>query len=102
MAMNPMLETDPDKLRMQAEVHARAIDRIKAERAENTRIRAEAATLGPLYYETKRAVHDVADSREAALIREQQRHERMREQLLTGAAHFEQMNADNRNQLRNV
>ena len=54
--MKQEFQTDTDALRRQAEVHETAIDAIKAARAENTQIKDQAQTLGPLFYEVKRAI----------------------------------------------
>ncbi len=97
--MSVVFQVDPAELRRRAEVHAQAIDEIKAARADNERMKTEAETLGPLYHQVKAATNDVAAKRDAALASEQQRHERMREELLASAASYEAIKADNQKRL---
>ena len=54
--MNVVFQADPSELRRQAEVHAQAIDQIKAARADIERMTSEAQTLGPLYHQVVAAV----------------------------------------------
>ena len=97
--MSVVFQVDPAELRRRAEVHAQAIDQIKAARADNERMTSEAQTLGPLYHQVKASVNDVATKRDQALASEQQRHEQMRDALLTSASEYEQMEAENRARL---
>lgn len=97
--MNVVFEVDPAELRRRAEVHAQAIDQIVAARADNERMISDAQTLGPLYHQVKASVVDVAAKRDAALASEQQRHEKMRDALLTSAAEYERIESENRAQL---
>ncbi|WP_308161691.1 type VII secretion target [Mycolicibacterium goodii] len=91
-----VFQADPSELRRQAEVHAQAIDQIKAARADNERMTSEAQTLGPLYHQVKASVDEVAAKRDAALASEQARHEQMRDALLQSATEFEQREAENK------
>lgn len=90
------VQVDPSDLRRRAEVHAQAVDEIKAARADNERMTAEAQTLGPLYHQVKASVDEVAAKRDAALASEQARHEQMRDALLASAAGYERIEAENR------
>lgn len=94
-----VFQVDPADLRRRAEVHAQAIDEIKAARADNERMTTEAQTLGPLYHQVKASVNDVAAKRDAALASEQRRHEQMRDALLTAASEYERTESDNRAKL---
>lgn len=94
--MTVPLEVDPAELRRRAELHAQAIDEIKAARADHERVNSEAQTLGPLYHQVRASVTEVMSKRDAALAGEQQRHERMRESLLLAAAEYERVEAENR------
>jgi small-conductance mechanosensitive channel len=94
--MSVVFQADPAELRRLAEVHAQAIDQIKAARADNERMTSEAQTLGPLYHQVKAATDDVAAKRDAALASEQARHEQMRDALLQSATDFEQREEQNR------
>ena len=97
--MNVPLEVDPAELRRRAELHAQAIDQIKAARADNVRINSEAETLGPLYHQVRASINEVTSKRDQALASEQQRHEQMREGLLLSAAEYERVDAENRARL---
>jgi hypothetical protein len=97
--MSVVFQVDPAELRRRAEVHAQAVDEIKAARADNERMKTEAETLGPLYHQVKAATNDVAAKRDAALASEQQRHEQMRDALLASAAAYEATEADNQRHL---
>lgn len=97
--MSVVFQVDPAELRRRAEVHAQAIDEIKAARADNERMTTEAQTLGPLYHQVKAATNQVAAQRDAALASEQQRHEKMRDELLASATAYEQIEAENRARL---
>lgn len=97
--MSVVFQVDPAELRRRAEVHAQAIDGIKAARADNERMTSEARTLGPLYHQVKASVNVVATQRDQALASEQQRHEQMREALLTSAAEYERLEAENQARL---
>jgi hypothetical protein len=97
--MSVVFEVNPADLRRRAEVHAQAVDEIKAARADNQRMVTEAQTLGPLYHQVKAATNDVAAKRDAALASEQRRHEEMRDALLQAASGYEQTEADNRAKL---
>lgn len=97
--MSVVFQVDPAELRRRAEVHAQAIDEIKAARADNERMTSEAQTLGPLYHQVKASVNVVATQRDQALASEQQRHEKMRDELLASAASYEQIEAENRARL---
>ncbi|QFS94771.1 type VII secretion target [Mycolicibacterium neoaurum] len=94
--MSVVVQVDPSELRRRAEVHAQAIDQIVAARADNERMTTEAQTLGPLYHQVKASVSEVAAKRDAALASEQARHEQMRDALLTSAAEYERVEAENR------
>lgn len=94
--MSVVVQVDPSELRRRAEVHAQAIDQIVAARADNERMTTEAQTLGPLYHQVKASVNEVAAKRDAALASEQARHEKMRDALLTSAAEYERIEAENR------
>lgn len=94
--MSVVFQADPAELRRLAEVHAQAIDQIKAARADNERMTSEAQTLGPLYHQVKASVDDVAAKRDAALASEQARHEKIRDGLLESATEFEQREEENR------
>ena len=94
--MGVVVQVDPSELRRRAEVHAQAIDQIVAARADNERMTTEAQTLGPLYHQVKASVSEVAAKRDAALASEQARHEQMRDALLTSAAEYERVEAENR------
>ena len=94
--MSVVFQVDPAELRRRAEVHAQAIDQIVAARADNERMTSEAQTLGPLYHQVKASVNDVAAKRDAALASEQQRHEQMRDALLTSVAQYERIESENR------
>lgn len=97
--MSVVVQVDPAELRRRAEVHAQAIDQIVAARADNERLTSETQTLGPLYHEVKAATEQVAAQRDAALVSEQQRHEKMRDALLAAATDYEEREDQNR---RNV
>lgn len=97
--MNVIVQVDPAELRRRAEVHAQAIDEITAARADNERMTSEAQALGPLYHQVKASVNEVATMRDQALASEQQRHQRMRDALLTSAAEYERLEAENRARL---
>lgn len=97
--MNVPLDVNTADLRRRAEQHALAIDEIKAARADNERMNSEAATLGPLYHRVRASVNDVTTRRDEALAAEQNRHERMRDALLQSAAHYEQIETENRAKL---
>lgn len=97
--MSVVFQVDPADLRRRAEVHAQAVDEIKAARADNERMTTEAQTLGPLYHQVKASVNDVAAKRDAALASEQRRHEQMRDALLTSASEYERTEGDNRAKL---
>lgn len=94
--MSVVFQANPTELRQRAEVHAQAIDQIKAARADNERMQSEAQTLGPLYHQVKASVDEVAARRDAALASEQARHEKIRDALLQSATEFEQREAENR------
>ncbi len=93
--MSVVFQVDPAELRRRAEVHAQAIDEIKAARADNERMKTEAETLGPLYHQVKAANNDGDAKRDAALANEKQRQERMCEERLASAAYYEEIEADN-------
>src|SRR5690348_15574168 len=97
--MNVSLEVDPAELRRRAELHAQAIDQIKAARTDNERMNSEAETLGPLYHQVRTSIHEVTSKRDQALASEQQRHEQMRDALLGSAAEYERVEAENRARL---
>lgn len=97
--MSVVFQVDPAELRRRAEVHAQAIDEIRAARADNQRMISEAETLGPLYHQVKVSVNVVANQRDQALAGEQQRHEQMRDALLTSAAEYERIENENRTHL---
>ncbi|NTY62518.1 ESX-1 secretion-associated protein [Mycolicibacterium sphagni] len=93
--MSVVVQVEPSELRRRAEVHAQAIDQIKAARADNERMTTEAQTLGPLYHQVKASISEVAAKRDAALASEQDRHEKMRDALLASAADYERIEAEN-------
>jgi hypothetical protein len=97
--MSVVFEVNPADLRRRAEVHAQAVDEIKAARADNQRMTTEAQTLGPLYHQVKAATKDVAAKRDAALASEQRRHEQMRDSLLQSASEYERMESENQAKL---
>ncbi|WP_041783951.1 type VII secretion target [Mycolicibacterium chubuense] len=94
-----VIQVEPSELRRRAEVHAQAIDQIKAARADNERMTTEAQTLGPLYHQVKASISEVAGKRDAALASEQRRHEEMRDALLASAADYERIEAENQARL---
>lgn len=97
--MSVVFQVDPDELRRRAEVHAKAIDEIRAARADNERMTSEAETLGPLYHQVKASVNVVATQREQALTSEERRHQAMRDSLLAAATEYERIESENQARL---
>ncbi|MGH3969011.1 MAG: type VII secretion target [Mycobacterium sp.] len=76
--------------------HERAADLCVSARADHPRTVAAAESWGPLFHEARRAAIDAVNARDASLREQEQRHRAMAQQLRTGAAQFEEMNAQNR------
>ena len=94
--MAETLQVTPPEMLQWALAHERAAAACASARADHPRTIEAAQSWGPLFYEARRATVEAVNARETALLAQEQRHRAMAEQLRTGAARLEEMNAENR------
>ena len=88
-------QVDPTRLIEWAVAHENAAEACAAARSQHPKTVAAAASWGPLYRDARRAAIDAVNAREAALIREEERHRAMAAALRKSAAVMAEMNAQN-------
>ncbi len=93
------LQVDPGQLIEWAIAHEQAAAVCAAACADHPHTIAAAQSWGPLFYEARRATVDAVNAREAALLAQERRHRAMAEQLRSGGAQMEAMNAVNQTNL---
>ena len=93
--MAETLHVTPAEMIRWALAHERAADACASARAEHPRTIEAAQSWGPLFHEARRATVEAVNARERALLAQEERHRAMAQELRTGAARMEQMNAEN-------
>jgi excreted virulence factor EspC (type VII ESX diderm) len=90
------LQVNAPQMIQWAVAHERVAEACVTARADHPRTVAAAESWGPLFCEARRATVAAVNARETALVAQEERHRAMAQELRTGAARLEEMNAQNR------